>query len=58
MTTIKQRLEALEAMPHRGLRLLPHVVDEHTTDTEIERLRRNGRAVYRENDPALYDEFV
>lgn len=60
MKALKQRIKvlALEAMPQRGSRLLPLVVDEHTTDAEIERLRRNGRAVYRENDPTLYDEFI
>ena len=60
MTTLKKRIKALavETMPQRGLRLLPLVVDEHTTDAEIARLRRNGRVVYRENAPTLYDEFV
>jgi len=39
-------------------KLLPLVVDERTTDAEIERLKRTGRTVFRSNDPALLDEFV
>lgn len=62
MKALKQRIKALalalETMPQRRLKLLPLVVDEHTTDAEIERLRRGGRAVFRSGDPALYDEFV
>lgn len=58
MTKIKRRIKALETMPQKGLKLLPLIVDEHTSDAEIERLRRNGRVVYRSGDPALYDEFV
>ena len=58
MKKIKQRINALETMPQKGSRLLPLVVNEHITDAEIERLRRNGRVVYRENDSTLYDEFV
>lgn len=44
MKSLKQRIKALalETMPQRRLKLLPLVVDEHTTDAEIERLRRRG----------------
>lgn len=60
MKALKQRIKALalETMPQRRLKLLPLVVDEHTTDAEIERLRHKERIVYRANDPMLYDEFV
>jgi len=58
--TLDRRIRALmydKTLP-RQAKLLPLVVDEHTTDAEIERLRRNGRAVFRSGDLTLYDEFV
>lgn len=58
MATLQQRLAALETMREGGLRLLPLVVDERTSDADLEVLKRSGRAVYRENDHALFDEFV
>ena len=60
MKTLNRRIKALmhkKTLP-RQAKLLPLVVTEHTTDAEIERLKRTGLAVFRSGDPALYDEFV
>jgi hypothetical protein len=58
--TLNRRIKALiiDKTRFKQAKPLPLVVDEHTTDAEIERLKRTGRAVFRSGDPALYDEFV
>ena len=58
MATIDQRLKALETEHSGDFRPMPLIVDENVPDAELERLRRNGRVVYRSGDPAFYDEFV
>ena len=59
MKALKKRIDALAiATISPKKKPLPLIVSEHTTDAEIERLRRGGRAVFRSGDPALYDEFI
>ena len=58
MATLDQRLKALEAEQAGDYVPMPVVVPECTTDEELARLRRNGRAVFRSGDPELYSEFV
>lgn len=59
MKALKKRIDDLTiATISPKKKPLPLIVDEHTTDEEIERLRRGGRAVFRSGDPAMYDEFV
>ncbi len=58
MATINQRLKVLETLQDGGLKPLPLIVDEKVSDAELKRLKRSGRVVYRENDSALFDEFV
>lgn len=60
MKTLNRRIKALmhkKTLP-RQAKLLPLVVDVHTTNAEIERLKLIGRAVFRSGDTALFDEFV
>ena len=47
MRTIERRLLALEGTTDGHARLLPDVVADDTTDSELERLRAGGRLVYR-----------
>ena len=47
MRTIERRLLAIEGSKMSHARLLPDVVADDTTDSEIERLRRGGREVHR-----------
>lgn len=58
MKTIDQRLKALETAQEAGLKPMPIIVPEDTSDEKLERLKRNGRAVFRSGDPAIVDEFV
>ena len=50
MGRLEARLRALEGTTDGHARLLPDVVADDTTDSEIERLRRGGRRVYRLSD--------
>ena len=50
MRAIERRLQALEGTKDSYARLLPDVVPDDTTDSELERLRRGGREVYRWRD--------
>jgi len=57
--SLDARLLALESRKEsEGSRNLPEVVPDTTTDAELERLRKAGRDVYRESDPAFIDRFV
>ena len=58
MKTLDSRLLALEAVGSDQAKALPAVVPDSTPDAELARLRRNGREVYRESDPAFIDLFV
>ncbi len=57
-TALTRRLEALEATACDQAKPLPVVVPDGTTDAELARLRKHGREVYRESDPAFLDLFV
>ena len=56
--SLSRRLEALEATDDDTVKQLPEVVPDDTTDTELGRLRKHGREVYRESDPAFIELFV
>ena len=58
MPSLDARLLALEKPDSDHTKQLPDVVDDATTDTEIARLRKHGREVYRESDPAFIQLFV
>ncbi len=58
MSTLTRRLLALEANDNNQAGLLPEVVADGTTDGEMARLRRHGREVYRESDPAFFELFI
>ena len=58
MSNLTRRLEALEANDNDQAGLLPEVVADGTTDGEMARLRRHGREVYRESDPAFSELFI
>jgi len=55
---LNERLKRLETAQEGGLKLLPLIVPEDTSDAELERLRLGGQAVYRSGDSELYNEFV
>ena len=55
---LNERLKRLETEQEGGLKLLPLIVPEDTSDAELVRLRRGGQAVYRSGDLELYNEFV
>lgn len=50
MTALKRRVDALEATDTAQAKQLPDVVPDDTPDTELERLRRHGREVFRMSD--------
>ncbi len=57
--TLDARLLALETdREGGGAKPLPCLVPDTTTDAELDRMRRDGREVYRESDPAFIDRFV
>jgi hypothetical protein len=58
MGVINTRLLKLETMRADKSRELPTVVPDETSDAELARLRANGREVFRESDPSIYDLFV
>ncbi len=59
MATLDSRLLALESLDGGdGAKPLPQLVPDSTTDTELARLRRHCREVYRESDPAFIQLFV
>ena len=59
MKTLDARLLALESLDGGDTaKQLPEVVPDSTPDTELARLRKNGREVYRESDPAFIELFV
>ena len=58
MPNLEARLLALENPVNDLARQLPDVVEDETTDTELARLRKQGREVYRESDPAFIQLFV
>ena len=58
MPNLEARLLALENPVNDLARQLPDVVEDETTDTELARLRKQGREVYRESDPVFIQLFV
>jgi len=58
MNALTRRLDALEATDSDQAKQLPDVVPDSTPDAELARLRKHGREVYRESDPAFLDAFV
>lgn len=58
MATIEQRLVALEQYKIVAPMELPTVVPDDTSDAELESMKRTGRKVYRESDPAFVDAFI
>lgn len=58
MNALTRRLERLEATDSDHAKPLPDVVPDDTPDSELARLRKHGREVYRESDPAFLDAFV
>ncbi|MBK6294576.1 MAG: hypothetical protein IPF55_09960 [Rhodoferax sp.] len=58
MATLDSRLLALESIDVGDhAKQLPTVVPDDTTDQELARLRRDGREVCRESDPAFIELF-
>ena len=56
---LHRRLLALESFDGGDhAKPLPQVVPDATTDTELGRLRKHGREVFRESDPAFIHLFV
>lgn len=55
---INRRLLALETLDSDHAKQLPDVVPDSTPDTELARLRKHGREVFRESDPAFIHLFV
>lgn len=58
MNALTRRLERLEATDSDQAKQLPDVVPDDTPDSELSRLRKHGREVYRESDPAFIELFV
>jgi len=58
MKTLDSRLLALETRDSDQAKQLPEVVPDSTPDTELARLRKHGREVCRESDPAFIELFV
>ena len=58
-TALNRRLLVLESLDSGDTaKPLPEVVPDSTTDIELARLRKNGREIYRESDPAFIELFV
>ena len=55
---LKNRLTALEQVKNDTLIELPMIVSDNVTDEEILLFQGNGRMVFRENDVALFKEFI
>jgi predicted molibdopterin-dependent oxidoreductase YjgC len=55
---LKNRLTALEQVKNDTLIELPMIVSDNVTDEEILLFQDNGRMVFRENDVALFNEFI
>jgi hypothetical protein len=55
---LKSRLTALEQVKNDTLTELPMIVSNNVTDEEILLFQGNGRMVLRENDVALFNEFI
>jgi hypothetical protein len=55
---LKNRLTALERVHNDTLIELPMIVSDNVTDEEILLFQGNGRMVFRENDVALFNEFI
>jgi hypothetical protein len=55
---LKNRLTALEQVKNDTLIELPMIVSDNVTDEEILLFQHNGRMVFRENDVALFNEFI
>ena len=53
-----RRLLALETRASDQAKPLPQVVPDSTTDRELARLRKHGREVFRDSDPAYIDHFI
>ena len=53
-----RRLLALETRDSDHAKPLPMVVPDTTTDDELAKLRKHGREVFRESDPAYIDHFI
>lgn len=59
MTTLDQRLKKLEAPREFGLKTLSIIVDENTSDEEMERLKRVWRTdVFRSNENTQDEMFL
>ena len=58
MPTLNDRLRALERATADQSMLLPLVVPDDTSDDELQRLRQQGRQVFRASDPELVNAFV
>jgi hypothetical protein len=55
---LSRRLLVLEACDTDQAKQLPQVVPDDTPEGEIVRLRKQGRDVYRESDPAFIELFI
>ena len=55
---LHRRLLALETRASDQAKPLPQVVPDSTTDDELAKLRKHGREVFRESDPAYIDHFI
>ena len=59
MASLDARLLALESLGSGDqAKPLPQVVPDSTTDDELAKLRKHGREVFRESDPAYIDHFI
>ena len=59
MASLDARLMALESLGSGDhAKPLPQVLPDSTADTELARLRQNGREVFRESDLDFMDLFV
>ena len=58
MTNHIQRLRALEQVKVKPISELPLIVNDESTDLEVNELERLGYTVYRASDKRFIEEFI